>query len=69
MVKRIRNKSYMPYVSTEGVLAKPFPPVRTPSQKGVNWYSGLTSFERMFAHQTLASVRRYAYFKPFRYII
>ncbi|KAF5282503.1 hypothetical protein FQR65_LT14273 [Abscondita terminalis] len=63
MVKRIRNKNCIPYLSAEGVITKPIPPGIT--KKGASWHVGLSPFERVYSHQTLNSVRRYANFKPF----
>lgn len=60
MVTLIRNRSNLPSLETEGKLLKPID-----KNRGSLWQEGLTPFERMHVHHTLASVRRYAHFVPF----
>ncbi|KAK4874878.1 hypothetical protein RN001_014238 [Aquatica leii] len=63
MVKRVRNKFCLPNLDGEGVITKPIPP--NIQRKSLPWYTGMCPFERVFAHHTLASLRRHAHFKPF----
>ncbi|KAK5640685.1 hypothetical protein RI129_009232 [Pyrocoelia pectoralis] len=66
MARHVRNKGYLPYLHTEGLITKPF---FDKLKNEDSWYSDLSPFERLYAHQTLASARRYAHFKPFRHLI
>lgn len=54
---RVRNYSYAPYLEKEGRLICPLPapPNIDPHRE---WYANLKPHERLFYHQTLASVRR-----------
>lgn len=65
MVTTVRNRECLPYLSSEGEFSKPIP-VLGDFSKGAVWYDELTPYERMYAHHTLASVRRHAHFKPFK---
>lgn len=68
MVSRVRNRGCLPYVETEGELTKPLVKARMLAA-GRNWHNKLTPYDRMHNHHTLASVRRYAHFKPFSNLI
>lgn len=67
MVTRVRNRGCFPYLSTEGEIIKPLPTAVSGQDRKDNgtWHEGLTVFERLYSYHTLASVRRYAHFKPF----
>ncbi|KAI4456092.1 hypothetical protein MML48_8g00020480 [Holotrichia oblita] len=71
MVTRVRNRGCFPYVSTEGQITKPLPTAAHKKAKKENgvWHDDLTVFERLYSYHTLASVRRYAHFKPFTTLI
>lgn len=62
MVTRVRNRGCVPDISTEGIFVKPLSKEKFGSD---DWYEGISPFERMHAHHTLASARRYACFKPY----
>ena len=53
---RIRNYSYAPCLEREGRLICPMP-TPPPVDPHKNWYANLKPYERLFYHQTLASVR------------
>ncbi|XP_031354574.1 protein C1orf194 [Photinus pyralis] len=61
MSRRVRNKGCVPYLHTEGTITKKFPAKFE--------CDGLRPCDRLYAHQTLASTRRSAYFKPFSHLI
>ncbi|GJQ73313.1 hypothetical protein Trydic_g13684 [Trypoxylus dichotomus] len=71
MVTRVRNRGCFPYVSTEGEITKPLPVAvsRETRKESVIWHEGLSVFDRLYSYHTLASVRRYAHFKPFKSLI
>ncbi|KAI8118674.1 hypothetical protein FF38_07087 [Lucilia cuprina] len=53
---RVRNHSYAPYLEREGRLICPMPkPNNIESNK--TWHANLKAHERLYYHQTLASVR------------
>lgn len=60
-MKSHRNRNFLPELEQEGVFLKPL----DVPKDDVN-AEDLLPYERMHAHHTLASARRYAYFKPFR---
>ncbi|CAH0546395.1 unnamed protein product [Brassicogethes aeneus] len=62
IVGTVANRGCIPNLDTEGVFLKPL--VKS-SYRGSNWASNLSPFERLSAHQTLASARRFIYFRPF----
>ncbi|KAG5894123.1 hypothetical protein JTB14_004061 [Gonioctena quinquepunctata] len=61
MVTRIRNRGCVPYLSSEGTFLRPI--CKEISIKDVRC-EGVSPFQRMHRHQTLASARRHALFKP-----
>lgn len=62
IVGRVANRGCTPNLDSEGEFLKPLVKFRC---KGVNWAANLTAFERLNAHQTLASSRRFVHFRPF----
>lgn len=60
---RIRNRECIPYIETEGVFLKPLI-VGEYAKKDVTC-GGSTIYSRLHRAHTLASARRFAYFKPF----
>lgn len=58
----VRNRGCLPDLEGEADILKPLV-VRGDVSKGDNWHKGLKPYERMFAHHTLASVRKYAFYK------
>ncbi|KAF7271718.1 uncharacterized protein LOC143194589 [Rhynchophorus ferrugineus] len=59
---RIRNRGCVPYVEGEGMFLKP---LTTKDFKDSCFDAASSPFERMYMHHTLASARRYAYFKNY----
>ncbi|ENN71240.1 hypothetical protein YQE_12167, partial [Dendroctonus ponderosae] len=64
---RIRNRGCVPYLDGEGVFLKPL--ITIESKKESCYDRKMSPFQRLYMHQTLASARRYAYFKPFDNLI
>lgn len=60
----VRNRNCVPELDNEGVFLKP---LDVPKDEIWRNRDLLKPYERMHAHHTLASARRFAYFKPFRY--
>lgn len=67
MVNRIRNRECVPYIATEGDFLKPLL-VEKAARKNLKC-SGSTVFNRLSKYHTLASARRYAYFKPNTHLV
>lgn len=63
MDHRIRNRECIPYIETEGEFIKPLV-VGEYAKKDVIC-GGSTIYSRLHRSHTLASARRFAYFKPF----
>lgn len=61
-VTRIRNTGFAPFLDTEGSFVKPLDCYKLKDVP--RWYEGLSTFDRMHYHHTLASVRRNAHFIP-----
>ncbi|EFA07888.1 hypothetical protein TcasGA2_TC005463 [Tribolium castaneum] len=62
----VRNRGCVPELDKEGVFLKP---LDVPSDEVWQQKEPLKPYERMHAHHTLASARRYAFFRPFRDLI
>jgi hypothetical protein len=58
-----RNRNCVPELDYEGVFVKPLDVLGEEVWRNKEL---LRPYERMHAHHTLASARRFAYFKPFR---
>ncbi|XP_049823313.1 uncharacterized protein LOC126265553 [Aethina tumida] len=59
----------MPFIYDEGIFLKPIPSInRVEENKKLckSWETDLQTFERLHAHQTLSSARRYAHFHCYR---
>lgn len=54
---RVRNYSYAPHLEREGRLICPLPSPPPNIEPNREWYANLKPYERLFYHQTLASVR------------
>lgn len=59
----VRNRNCVPELNAEGVFLKS---LDVPKRDLWSHKELLKPYERMHAHHTLASARRFAYFKPFR---
>lgn len=68
IVSRVRNRGCLPYLETEGEITKPLVQPRMLAA-GREWHKKLTPYDRMHNHHTLASVRRYAYFRQFSNLV
>ncbi|KAJ8946866.1 hypothetical protein NQ318_006776 [Aromia moschata] len=64
MAAHIRNRGCVPFLGSEGVFEKPLTKLKVDDRRE-DWYAGLSPYQRLHMHHTLASARRYAYFKPF----
>lgn len=63
MVRMVRNRSCLPDMGAEADILKPIPFLGDAS-KGDAWARGLKPHDRMYSHHTLASVRKYAFYRP-----
>lgn len=60
---RKRNESFAPNLEREGVLICPLP-TPPPVKENDPWYGNLKPFQRLYYHQTMASVRKCKRFIP-----
>ncbi|XP_018323904.1 uncharacterized protein LOC108736107 [Agrilus planipennis] len=67
-MSRVRNDGCVPYLKSEGTFLKPIP-TREGFVQGKSWYTGLTPYERLFSHHTLASARQFGPFVPHKGLI
>ncbi|CAG9863545.1 unnamed protein product, partial [Phyllotreta striolata] len=66
-MERVRNKCCVPFLSSEGDFLKNIvPPEYTPKELKCEL---LHVSQRLHAHQTLASTRRFAWFRPHRNLV
>lgn len=63
MATTARNRGCLPDLGAEAALDPP-PPVLGDPAAGDGWARGLKPHDRMYSHHTLASVRRYAFYRP-----
>ncbi|XP_063702751.1 cilia- and flagella-associated protein 276 [Culicoides brevitarsis] len=63
MIEEIRNMHHVPFIQAEGYLLKNLPSPRNPEDEA--WANNLSTHERVFLHQTLASTRRSANFQNY----
>lgn len=63
MIEQVRNPHYLPCIQEEGVFLKELPSPPNPNDEA--WANSLTTHDRVFLHQTLASTRRSANFRNY----
>lgn len=58
----VRNRGCLPDLGGEADILKPIV-CHGDVSKGDGWHKGLEPHDRMFSHHTLASVRKYAFYR------
>lgn len=63
-IKRVRNLANIPFIEKEGAFIKPLPTPPNINDDRI-WFDGMDPNTRLFYHQTLNSVRRFAGFRQY----